>query len=64
MQAKKHASPDPEIAAMYYQLTARGATPKARNRALMLSRLEEEQAAEIARKQQRTDATLRRAETK
>ena len=64
MQAKKHASPDPEIAAMYYQLTARGATPKARNRAHKLSRQEEDQAAEIASKQQRTDATLRRAKTK
>jgi len=64
MQAKKLVSPDPEIAAMYYQLTARGATPRARNYALRKARLEEEQAAEIARKQQRADATMRRAETK
>jgi hypothetical protein len=32
-----------EIRAIYYQMTARGATPKARNRSLRLARLHAEQ---------------------
>ncbi len=41
-----------EIRAIFYQETARGATPRARNYALWKARLEEERAAQIAQKQQ------------